>query len=65
MSLKRIKLPLSEKDIQVLRAGETVWLNGPLISARDAAHKRIISTLDTGEELPVDLKGETIYYVGP
>lgn len=65
MSLKRIKLPLSEEDIQVLRAGETVLLNGPLISARDAAHKRIITALKSGEALPVDLKGETIYYVGP
>ncbi|HEY8464952.1 MAG TPA: Fe-S-containing hydro-lyase [Bacillota bacterium] len=65
MSLKRIKLPLSEEDILGLDAGTTVWLSGPLLSARDAAHQRIITALEAGEELPVALKGETIYYVGP
>jgi fumarate hydratase subunit beta len=63
--LKRIKLPLSEDDIQGLRAGEPVWLSGPLLSARDAAHKRITAALSAGEDLPVNLQGETIYYVGP
>jgi fumarate hydratase subunit beta len=63
--VKRIKLPLSEDDIQGLRAGESVLLNGPLLSARDAAHKRITAALAEGEGLPVELKGETIYYVGP
>jgi fumarate hydratase subunit beta len=65
LGLKRIKLPLSEDDIQGLRAGETVLLSGPLLSARDAAHKRITAALLSGEDLPVKLKGETIYYVGP
>ena len=65
MSLKRIKLPLPEEDILGLCAGETVWLNGPLISARDAAHQRLVAALEAGATLPVVLKGETVYYVGP
>jgi fumarate hydratase subunit beta len=65
MSRKRIKLPLTVETIQELRAGEAVLLDGPLISARDAAHKRMIAALDAGEALPVALQGETIYYVGP
>jgi fumarate hydratase subunit beta len=62
---KRIKLPLTAEAIQELRAGEGVLLNGPLITARDAAHQRIIAALDAGTELPVAFQGETIYYVGP
>jgi fumarate hydratase subunit beta len=65
MSQKRIKLPLTVEAIQELRIGEAVLLNGPLISARDAAHKRMIAALDAGTALPVALQGETIYYVGP
>jgi fumarate hydratase subunit beta len=65
MSQKRIKLPLTVEAIQELRVGEAVLLNGPLISARDAAHKRLIAALDAGNALPVALQGETIYYVGP
>ncbi|MGD8399997.1 MAG: Fe-S-containing hydro-lyase [Bacillota bacterium] len=65
MGRKRIKLPLTAEAIQELRAGEAVLLNGPLISARDAAHQRMIAALDAGTDLPVALQGETIYYVGP
>ncbi|HOP75373.1 MAG TPA: Fe-S-containing hydro-lyase [Bacillota bacterium] len=65
MTQKRIKLPLSEEDILELRAGEAVLLSGELLSGRDAAHKRLITALNAGEPLPVNLAGETIYYVGP
>lgn len=65
MTAKRINLPLSQQDIGELRAGEAVLLNGPLFSARDAAHQRLVAALDAGEPLPVNLSGETIYYVGP
>lgn len=65
MTQKRIKLPLSEEDILELRAGETVLLNGEMISGRDAAHKRLMTALNAGQPFPVDLAGETIYYVGP
>jgi fumarate hydratase subunit beta len=65
MAKRQIQLPLSEKDSLTLRAGEAVLLNGPLLSGRDAAHKRLFSSLEEGRPLPVELKGETIYYVGP
>ncbi|MGB9857222.1 MAG: FumA C-terminus/TtdB family hydratase beta subunit [Dictyoglomaceae bacterium] len=63
--MRKIKLPLKEEDILNLKVGEWVELNGPCYSARDAAHKRIIEALEKGERLPIDLKGITIYYMGP
>lgn len=65
MSKKRIQLPLRDEDLTELRAGDFVLLNGPLLTGRDAAHKRLFTALQEGEELPVAIKGETIYYVGP
>ncbi len=62
---KRISPPLSEGDVEGLRAGDRVLITGVLYTARDAAHKRLIDLLDRGEELPFDLKGQIIYYVGP
>lgn len=62
---KSIKLPLKEEDIVNLKAGDTVLLSGPMYTGRDAAHKRLIETLNQKQPLPVDLKGQTIYYVGP
>jgi fumarate hydratase subunit beta len=62
---KRIKLPLLKPEILQLRAGDTVLLNGALLTARDAAHKRLITALAEGTPLPVDVTGETIFYVGP
>lgn len=65
MAGKRIQLPLSDEDLSGLRAGESVLLNGPLLTGRDAAHKRLFMAMQEGKELPVELSGETIYYVGP
>ena len=48
-----------------LRAGDRVLLNGTVYTARDAAHKRIVSLLSAGEALPFDLRGAAIYYAGP
>ena len=62
---KRITLPLSDGDIRELRAGDSVLLTGTLITGRDAAHKRLYELLEKGEPLPVDVRGEIIYYVGP
>lgn len=58
-------LPLTEEDVRMLRAGDIVTLSGSLYTARDAAHKRLIALLEAGKPLPVDLKGQTLYYVGP
>lgn len=62
---KRIQLPLTEEAIHDLKAGDRVLLSGSVITGRDAAHKRLIALLDQGKTLPIDLRGETIYYVGP
>jgi len=60
-----INLPLSEEAVAQLRAGDWAYLSGPVIAARDAAHKRMVEALARGEKLPVDLRGQVIYYVGP
>lgn len=62
---KRITLPIRDEDIKDLRAGDNVLLTGSIITGRDAAHKRLYELLQQGGELPVDIKGELIYYVGP
>lgn len=62
---REIHLPLTEEIVRSLSAGTPVRLTGPVLTARDAAHRRIIETLDRGDLLPFDLHGETIYYVGP
>lgn len=62
---KRITAPISREDILSLRAGDYVKITGTIYSARDAAHKRMIEALDRGEELPVNMEGTTIYYMGP
>ena len=57
--------PLDLKTVEKLTAGNQVLISGVIYTARDAAHKRIVQALDKGEELPFDLKGQTIYYMGP
>ena len=63
--MKRIQLPLYDKDIRALRAGESVLLSGEMLTGRDCAHRRICEMLDAGEALPFSLAGQTIYYAGP
>jgi fumarate hydratase subunit beta len=62
---KIINLPLTDKVIAELKTGENVFLNGVIYAARDAAHKRIVEALENGKPLPFELKGQTIYYMGP
>ena len=63
--VKNIFLPLTEKTLAELKAGDNLLLSGVLYVARDAAHRRMIETLDRGEPLPYDIKGQTLYYMGP
>jgi len=65
MEPKRITTPLSDEVVETLRAGDQVLLNGVIYGARDAAHKRIVEAIQKGEALPLDLRGQVIYYVGP
>jgi len=63
--MKKLTTPLTDKDIEQLRAGDQVLLSGIVYTARDAAHARLIELLQQGQPLPIDLKGQVIYYVGP
>ncbi len=65
-SATRINLDtITPEQVRNLKPGETVLLSGKILTGRDAAHKRMIDMLNKGEQLPVDLKGRFIYYVGP
>ena len=61
----RISAPLTDDVVEKLKAGDKVLITGVMYTARDAAHKRLIELLDAGKQLPLDLKGQIIYYVGP
>lgn len=63
--IKEIKLPLTQKDIESLNCGDAVYLTGFIITGRDKAVKKLKEMIDSGEKLPVDINGETIFYVGP
>ena len=62
---KYIKAPLEKEIVKTLRAGDYVYITGTIYTARDAAHKRMDETLREGKELPVPLKDEVVYYMGP
>ena len=61
----RLKTPLTDGDVEKLKAGDKVLITGVIYTGRDAAHKRLTDLLKEGKPLPVDLKGQIIYYVGP
>jgi fumarate hydratase subunit beta len=61
----RIETPLSDEDVERLKIGDRVLINGVLYTGRDAAHKRLVDLIDRGDEIPFDIKGQIIYYVGP
>ncbi len=64
---KVVKLvpPLVDADVLKLEIGDKVLVSGVIYTARDAAHKRLLEMLAAGQKLPVDLKGQVLYYVGP
>ncbi|MDP8258540.1 MAG: FumA C-terminus/TtdB family hydratase beta subunit [Candidatus Aadella gelida] len=63
--MKKIATPLSDESIKSLKAGEEVLLTGTIYTARDQAHLRMCRMIEKEEKLPLELKGETIYYCGP
>lgn len=65
--MPQIKLatPFTDETVENLRIGQKVLINGIIYTGRDAAHKKMIELLDQGMPLPIDLKGQVIYYVGP
>lgn len=62
---KRITVPASDEEIRSLRAGDMLYISGTIYTARDAAHKRMYDTLMNGGELPYDIEGSFVYYLGP
>lgn len=62
---KIVNLPLTDETVRELKAGDRVLLNGIMYTGRDAAHKRIVELINKNEQLPMDIKNQTIYYVGP
>lgn len=61
----RLKSPLDPGIAAKLKAGDQVLITGFVLTARDAAHKRIVEALERGDKLPFELKGQTLYYMGP
>ncbi|MDA8963319.1 fumarate hydratase, partial [Pseudomonadales bacterium] len=65
-TVRRVDLnTVTSADVLTWQPGETLLLSGKMLTGRDAAHKKLVDMLNRGEELPVDLKGRFIYYVGP
>ena len=62
--MKKITFPITEEQLKDLQAGDRVLASGYLYTARDAAHKRMYELLNEGKQLPIDVSGQTIYYVG-
>jgi len=60
-----ITTPLDSQVIEKLKAGDQVSITGVIYTARDAAHKRMVEALDKGQDLPFDVRGQTIYFMGP
>ena len=63
--IKKITTPLTDEVISNLKAGDNVLISGTLYTGRDAAHKRLCELIKKGKELPFDLNGQIIYFVGP
>lgn len=62
---KYITAPIQDEEVKDLKAGDYVYISGTIYTARDAAHKRMYESLQNGENLPIDLKNNIIYYLGP
>lgn len=60
-----LQTPLTKEKIESLKSGDYVYITGTIYTARDAAHKRMSEALANGEELPIDVKDQVIYYMGP
>ncbi len=65
MNEYKITLPIKQSDIDMLHSGDYVYLTGIVYTARDAAHLRMYEAAGRGEDLPFDIKGSAIYYLGP
>lgn len=62
---RHITAPITREEAMTLKAGDYVYITGTIYTARDAAHKRMQETLEKGESLPMEMKNNVIYYMGP
>lgn len=62
---RHITAPITKETAKTLHAGDYVYITGTIYTARDAAHKRMQETLQRGEALPLEMKENVIYYMGP
>lgn len=65
MSEIRLETPLTEEKVRDLEAGDRVLISGTVYTARDAAHARLVDALETEDDMPFEIDGQIIYYVGP
>ncbi len=63
--LHKLTTPLRDADLEKLRIGDSVEITGTIYTGRDAAHKRLCDLLAEGKDMPIDVKGQVIYFVGP
>ena len=61
----KIQAPFAKEELEKLKAGDYIYITGTIYTARDAAHKRLYESMLKGEELPISLDGNVIYYLGP
>ncbi|SHD76282.1 fumarate hydratase C-terminal domain-containing protein [Schnuerera ultunensis] len=61
----RLRTPLTQEKLKDLKMGDEVSITGTIYTARDAAHERLVKLLEEGKELPIEMKDQIIYYVGP
>ncbi|KXS43443.1 MAG: fumarate hydratase subunit beta [Candidatus Frackibacter sp. T328-2] len=61
----KLTTPLTEEKVRELEVGDKVLLSGTIYTGRDAAHERLVNLLEEGKDLPIDVDGQVIYYVGP
>ncbi len=62
---RRVQLPLTNEVAETLKTGDVIYVSGDIYTLRDAGHKRLVEMLDKGEEMPIDFKGQIVYYAGP
>jgi len=65
MDVLNITSPIEAKTVERLKIGTRVLISGVIYTARDAAHQRLVQAIDSGEKLPFNLEGQTLYYMGP
>lgn len=65
MTEYKLKTPISEEEIRKLKIGDIIYLTGTVYTARDAAHRRALQLLNSGQQLPVDFRGMALYHLGP